>query len=105
MEAGRPGITGKEIMNKPIIKIIDKTMHVGDVEIPLLSGEVHYWRLDPERWLQVLRRVREMGLNVIATYACWDFHELEPGKFDFTGRTDPHRNLVSFLELLRSEGF
>lgn len=78
---------------------------VDDQPIALLSGEVHYWRLDPANWRPVLQRVRELGLQVVATYVCWDFHELAPGSYDFTGRTDPRRNLVGFLQLLAEENF
>src|SRR5215216_4841550 len=87
------------------VTIAEKKIWVDDVAIPLLSGEVHYWRLDPANWLPVLRRAREMGLQVIATYVCWDFHEIEPGRYDFRGETDPRRNLLGFLDLLTAEGF
>jgi hypothetical protein len=87
------------------VRIADKKIWVDDLSIPLLSGEVHYWRLDPANWLPVLRRAREMGLQVIATYVCWDFHELEPGHYDFRGETDPRRDLLRFLDLLSAEGF
>ncbi|MDD5671825.1 MAG: beta-galactosidase, partial [Candidatus Omnitrophica bacterium] len=33
----------------------------------------------------------------------WDYHEYKRGKLDFTGKTDPARNLVAFLELTRKE--
>src|SRR5215217_5646239 len=89
----------------PTVTIAEKKVWVDDVSIPLLSGEVHYWRLDPANWQSALRRVREMGLQIIATYVCWDFHELEPGRYDFSGKTDPRRNLLGFLDLLTSEGF
>lgn len=89
----------------PTVKIVEKKIWVDDLAIPLLSGEVHYWRLDPANWQPVLRRVREMGLQVIATYVCWDFHELEPGRYDFRGETDPRRNLLGFLDVLTAEGF
>ncbi|HEY3476509.1 MAG TPA: beta-galactosidase, partial [Anaerolineales bacterium] len=87
------------------VRIAEKKIWVDDLEIPLLSGEIHYWRLDPANWRPVLRRAREMGLQVIATYVCWDFHEIEPGRYDFRGETDPRRNLLGFLDLLTSEGF
>ncbi len=73
--------------------------------VSLLSGEVHYWRLAPASWRPVLQRVKALGLEVIATYVCWDFHEIAPGQFDFTGQTDPRRNLIGFLDLLTAEGF
>ena len=87
------------------VRIAENKVWVDDVSIPLLSGEVHYWRLDPANWQPALRRVREMGLQVVATYVCWDFHEVEPGHYDFRGETDPRRNLLGFLDLLTAEGF
>ncbi len=88
-----------------IVTIADATLRVGDRAVALLSGEVHYWRLDPANWRPVLQRVKELGLEVVATYVCWDFHEVAPGQFDFTGQTDPRRNLTGFLDLLTAEGF
>lgn len=87
------------------VKIAEKKIWVDELEIPLLSGEVHYWRLDPANWRPALQRAREMGLQVIATYVCWDFHEIEPGRYDFRGETDARRNLLGFLDLLTAEGF
>ncbi len=71
----------------------------GDQELALLSGEVHYWRLNPANWQAVLQRTRDMGLKVVASYVCWDFHELEAGRYDFSGETDPRRNVTGFLDL------
>ncbi|MFA6600236.1 MAG: beta-galactosidase [Candidatus Omnitrophota bacterium] len=73
--------------------------------VPLLSGEVHYWRLNPTYWKEILSRVHEMGLRVISTYVPWDYHEYKRGRFDFIGKTDKTRNLKGFLELTRREGF
>jgi len=87
------------------VVIKERKVWVGETPIPLIGGEVHYWRLAPESWRDVLKRIREMGIDVVATYACWDFHEVRPGVFDFEGATDPRRNLVGFLELLAEEGF
>ena len=78
---------------------------VGNKKIPLLSGEVHYWRLNPGYWKAVLGQVRDLGINIISTYVPWDYHEYKRGKFDFTGKTDGTRNLKLFLELTRKEGF
>jgi hypothetical protein len=72
---------------------------VGETSLPLLSGEVHYWRLDPANWRPILAQVKALGLHTIATYVCWDFCELSPGHYDFTGATDPRRNLLGFLDL------
>ncbi|MGE5221593.1 MAG: beta-galactosidase [Omnitrophica WOR_2 bacterium] len=87
------------------ISISEHKLWAGAEPIALIGGEVHYWRLAPESWRDVLLRVKEMGVNVIASYVCWDFHEYAPGKFDFQGKTDPRRNLTGFLDLLTEMGF
>lgn len=92
-------------MPEPRVEIREKKVWVNGTPIPLLGGEVHYWRLAPESWREVLRRVQEVGLQVVATYVCWEFHEAAPGSFDFHGRTDPRRNLTGFLDLLSEMGF
>jgi len=89
----------------PKVEIRGQKLFVGRKEIPLISGEVHYWRLNPNCWRESLRRVREMGLEILSTYVPWDFHEYKRGYFDFTGKTDEARNLKAFLELTRKEGF
>lgn len=89
----------------PKVEIKNQKIRVGNEEFPLLSGEVHYWRLNPHYWREVLLRVREMGLQIISTYVPWDFHEYKRGHFDFHGKTDEARNLKAFLDLTRKEGF
>lgn len=87
------------------VTIREKKVWVGETAIPLISGEVHYWRIDPNSWRAALERVREMGIQTVATYSCWDFHEIAPGQYDFTGATDPRRNLVGYLQLLTEMDF
>lgn len=87
------------------VQIREKKVWVDETPIPLIGGEVHFWRLAPENWRIVLTRVKELGINVLATYICWDFHEAAPGHFDFEGKTDPRRNLKGFLDLLTEMGF
>ncbi len=89
----------------PKVQISEKQIAVGSKKIPLISGEVHYWRLNPSYWEEVLSRVKEMGLKVVATYVPWDYHEHKRGHFDFTGKVDQTRNLKAFLELTRKMGF
>ena len=87
------------------VEVKKNQIFVGQTKVPLLSGEVHYWRLNPQYWKEILDRVRELGLDVVSTYVPWDYHEYKRGRFDFTGKTDRTRNLKGFLELTRKEGF
>ncbi len=85
-------------------KIADKRVWVGDEARALISGEMHFWRLPPSAWKSILQQIKAMGLKIISTYVCWEFHETAPGDYDFTGRTDAARNLIGFLALVKSEG-
>ncbi|MGW8565599.1 glycoside hydrolase family 35 protein [Isoptericola sp. NPDC055881] len=66
----------------------------------VLSGSVHYFRVHPELWRDRLVRVRAMGLNTVDTYVPWNWHEAEPGRFDFDG----DRDVEQFLRLVGELG-
>ncbi len=66
-------------------------LQVGDRVVPLVSGAAHYWRLDPERWGDVLDSVRSLGFEVVETYVPWAIHERRRGEFDFSGQRDVER--------------
>ena len=87
------------------VRLAERRLWVGDESRELLSGEVHFWRLDRGAWDAILEAVARLGLDIISTYVAWNFHELAPGRFDFTGETDPRRDLVGFLELAQKRGF
>ena len=87
------------------VRLAERRIWVGDVSRELLAGEVHFWRLDRTVWEGVLEAVARLGLDIISTYVAWNFHELAPGRFDFTGKTDPRRDLVGFLELAQRRDF
>ncbi|MBU1862212.1 MAG: beta-galactosidase, partial [Candidatus Omnitrophica bacterium] len=89
----------------PAVKVEKRQIVVGKKKIPLISGEMHYWRLNPSSWEICLSAIRKMGINTVATYVPWFYHEYKRGKFDFTGRTDPCRNLKGFLDLLKRKKF
>ncbi|MBE0538585.1 MAG: beta-galactosidase [Ignavibacterium sp.] len=70
----------------------------------VISGEIHYFRLDPKLWEKHLSLLKESGANTISTYIPWDWHEFEEGKFDFTGETNPARNLIKYIKLCKKVG-
>ncbi len=67
----------------------------------IISGELHYARIPREYWRQRLRMAKAMGLNTIATYVFWNYHEVRPGVFDF--RTG-NRDLAEFIRIAQEEG-
>jgi beta-galactosidase len=70
----------------------------------LISGEIHYFRLNPKLWEKHLRLLKQSGANTTSTYIPWDWHEYDEGKFDFTGETNPARNLIKYIQLCKKNG-
>ena len=70
----------------------------------IYSGEIHYFRIPATLWEKHLKRAKDAGLNTISFYIPWVWHEQEQGKFDWTGRTIPEKNLVGFLRLAKKYG-
>ena len=67
---------------------------------PLLSGAVHYWRIDAALWDTIFDRVTEIGFRCVETYVPWSVHERKDGSFDFSGGKDVGR----FLDLAAGKG-
>lgn len=69
----------------------------------VVSGEVHYFRLDPAEWADRLDTALSAGVTAVATYIPWLVHELPDGSFDFGGR-HPHLDVARFLDLCAERG-
>jgi beta-galactosidase len=67
----------------------------------IISGEMHPARIPREYWQHRIRMAKAMGCNTIAVYVFWNYHEAEPGHFDFsTGNHD----IAAFIRLCKAEG-
>ena len=69
----------------------------------LYSGAVHYWRLDRDKWDDILEKVKGMGFTTITTYIPWEVHEVSKGEFDF-GKVKPSNDIDGFLALCEKKG-
>ncbi len=67
--------------------------------IPVM-GECHYSRIPRDKWKETLRKMKDGGIEVAASYVFWIHHEEEKGKFDFHGNRDIRR----FIELCHELG-
>jgi len=61
----------------------------------VVSGEFHFSRYPPSGWEDELRKVKAGGVNTVATYLFWNYHEEQPGEFAWDGQRDLRR----FVEL------
>ena len=66
--------------------------------VPVM-GEVHYSRIPVAEWRQEVKKMKEGGVTMIATYVFWNHVEEEEGIF----RWDGQRNLRHFLEICSEE--
>ncbi|HTY60110.1 MAG TPA: beta-galactosidase family protein, partial [Bacteroidota bacterium] len=67
----------------------------------IISGELHPARIPREYWRHRIRMARAMGCNTVAAYIFWNYHEREPGRFDFTS---DNRDIGEFIRLIQEEG-
>jgi len=95
-------ITGISNGQKPQnFEIKDGQFLLSGKPIHIYSGEIHYPRIPKEYWKQRLQMVKAMGLNTIATYVFWNYHNPKPGVWNWT--TDNH-NLREFLKTAQDVG-
>ena len=64
-----------------------------------VMGEVHYSRIPANEWPAEVRKMKEGGVTIIATYVFWNHIEEQEGIF----RWDGQRNLRRFLEICQKE--
>lgn len=69
--------------------------------VQIHSGEMHYPRVPKEYWRHRMRMMKAMGLNAVATYVFWNYHNTAPGVWDFkTGNKD----LAEYIRIAQEEG-
>ncbi len=64
-----------------------------------VMGEMHYARVPESEWRDYIVKMREGGLDYIATYIFWIHHEEQEGVFNFSG----NRDLDKFLKICEEE--
>ena len=62
-------------------------------------GEMHYSRVPANEWQQEVHKMKEGGIDIIATYVFWIHHEPVEGQWQWEGELD----LRHFLEVCRQE--
>ena len=64
------------------------------------AGEIHYSRIPKAYWDHRIKMAKAMGMNTVCIYLFWNYHEMEQGKFDFTG----DRDVAEFVRLIQKNG-
>jgi len=50
----------------------------------MISGEIHYFRIEPRRFDALLKAAKEIGVDTVGTYIPWNVHEIKEGIYDFS---------------------
>lgn len=67
----------------------------------IISGEMHPARIPVQYWRHRIQMAKAMGCNTIAAYIFWNYHESEPGVFDFKSG---NHNIAQFIHIVQEEG-
>ncbi|SIQ02575.1 beta-galactosidase [Chryseobacterium sp. RU37D] len=84
----------------PSFKIKDGQFLLNGKPVEIRSGEMHYPRVPKEYWKHRLMMMKAMGLNAVASYVFWNYHEETPGKWDWSGQKD----LKAFIKTAKEVG-
>jgi beta-galactosidase len=89
---------------KPSVHLTRRAIQLDGKDVLFYSGEFVPERTPPERWRESLTQMKAAGCTAVTFVVPWNWHEVSPGDFDFTGRTHPQRNLLGFLEAIEKAG-
>ena len=76
-----------------------KSLIVDGKRVMPVMGEIHYSRVPRSEWVASVRKMKEGGVNIIATYVFWNHIEQNEGVFDWSG----DRSLRDFLQVCKDE--
>jgi hypothetical protein len=63
--------------------------------------EFPYYSYPRALWERELVWLKNIGVHTVEFSIPWNWHQIQPGDFDFTGRTSPRRDLVGLIHILR----
>jgi beta-galactosidase len=85
---------------KHTFEIGDDSFLLDGKPFQIISGEIHFARIPKEYWRDRLKMAKAMGLNTVATYVFWNYHEPEKGIYNFKDNAD----VAEFVRIAQEEG-
>lgn len=83
----------------PTVEWDAHSLIVGGKRVLPVMGEVHYSRIPANEWADEVRKMKEGGVTMIATYVFWNHVEEVEGQYDWSGQ----RHLRRFLEVCQAQ--
>lgn len=90
----------KDLSVIPDVKWDSQSLIIDGERVMPVMGEIHYSRLPENEWHSSVRKMKEGGVTIIATYVFWNHIEQNEGIFNWSG----NRNLRKFIEICKEEG-
>lgn len=85
---------------KGTFEVGDKTFVLNGKPFLVKAAEIHYSRIPKEYWENRIQLCKALGMNTLCIYIFWNYHEMEEGKFDFSGNKD----IAEFCRLAQKNG-
>lgn len=83
----------------PEVKWDSKSLIIDGKRVVPVMGEVHYSRIPTDEWKDEVRKMKEGGVTIIATYVFWNHIEEQEGIFNWSGQRDLRR----FIEICHEQ--
>ncbi len=83
----------------PTVEWDSHSLIIGGKRVMPVMGEVHYSRIPADEWRDEVRKMKEGGITIVATYVFWNHIEEMEGVFDWSGQRDLRR----FIEICKDE--
>lgn len=87
------------VAKNPEVKWDSRSLIIDGERVAPVMGEIHYSRLPQDEWAGAVRKMKDGGVTIIATYVFWNHIEEKEGVYDWSGS----RDLRKFLEICKEE--
>lgn len=91
---------GLHVQAQPKITWDSRSLMVDGHRVAPVMGEVHYSRIPADEWEAEVKKMKDGGCTMIATYVFWNHIEEVEDQWDWSGQRDLRR----FLEVCKKEG-
>lgn len=108
-----PCVYGQDFIfdpNNSIIGYTPRAFTFQNKEKLLVSGEMQYYRIDPQEWKDRMLKMKGALVNCVSTYIPWGLHEPQKGVFDYQGAYDVFKfnriaDSIGMYSILKPSGY
>ncbi|MFD0894176.1 beta-galactosidase [Luteolibacter ambystomatis] len=93
-------IQAAPVAAKHTFSIGDEAFLLDGKPFVIRTGEMHFARVPKEYWRHRLQLLKAMGMNAVCAYLFWNYHEWEPGTYNWEGQADA----AEFCRIAQEEG-